>query len=99
MSRVQVRGQQTRWGSCSLQKTISINRKLLFLPPPLVEQVFIHELCHTVRLDHSRRFWALVRKRAPRCQDLEEELRTAWRYLPAWMDGNGMQRGRANLTE
>ena len=54
---VLVKGQTTRWGSCSSQKTISINRNLLFLPPSLVRYVFIHELVHTIQLDHSPKFW------------------------------------------
>ena len=88
VSKVQIRSQRTRWGSCSQRGTISINRKLLLLPARLVEHVFIHELCHTLRLDHSRKFWSLVRTRVPHYQDLEAELRTAWRYVPMWMDGN-----------
>jgi len=86
---IQVRGQRTRWGSCSQRNTISINAKLIFLPPYLVEHVFVHELCHTIHLDHSRRYWAQVRKRVPHYQELEAELRTSWRYIPVWLNGHG----------
>jgi len=86
---IQVRSQRTRWGSCSRHRTISINAKLLLLPPHLVEHVFVHELCHTIYLDHSRRYWAQVRKRVPHYRDLEAELRTAWRYVPVWLNGHG----------
>jgi len=89
VSAIQVRGQRTRWGSCSQHSAISINAKLIFLPPHLVEHVFVHELCHTIHLDHSRRYWAQVRKRVPHYQDLEAELRTAWRYVPVWLNGHG----------
>ena len=85
---IQVRGQRTRWGSCSHRNTISINAKLVFLPPHLVEHVFVHELCHTIYLDHSRRYWAQVKKRVPHYQELEAELRTAWRYVPIWLNGH-----------
>ncbi len=46
-----IRDTQTRWGSCSAQKRISLNFKLLFLPPDLVEYILIHELCHTRHLN------------------------------------------------
>jgi len=82
--KVTVRGQRTRWGSCSSRGTISINRKLLFLPPPLVGYVLVHELSHTRHLNHSPQFWAMVRKMEPACQRLRAELREAWRHVPRW---------------
>lgn len=84
--RAQVGNQKTRWASCSPLGTISINQKLLFLPPRLVHYVFIHELCHLVHLNHSSRYWALVSKRVPAYRQLDNELRDAWKQIPAWMD-------------
>ncbi len=84
-ARVSLRKQRTRWASCSPGHTISINEKLLFVPALLVEYVFVHELCHTVELNHSRRFWALVAAFEPNYKALDRELRTAWRYVPWWM--------------
>ncbi len=89
VGRTIVRAQRTRWGSCSRRSTISLNKKLLFLPAPLVEYVMVHELCHTVHFNHSPEFWDLVRERTPEYQALEAELRTAWRYVPAWVGRNG----------
>ena len=57
--------QRTRWGSCSNSGTISLNAALLFLEPPLVRYLFIHELCHLIALNHSRRFWAAVARYEP----------------------------------
>ncbi|MCL4535785.1 MAG: M48 family metallopeptidase [Bacteroidetes bacterium] len=80
-----VRSQRTRWGSCSKHGTISLNCKLLFLPPELARYIFIHELCHTIHFNHSSRFWAAVRKRQPDCQTTKAALHKAWRYVPGWM--------------
>lgn len=80
-----IRGQKTRWGSCSSRETISLNYKLLFLPPEFVRYVLIHELCHTKELNHSARFWALVAAREPDYKQIKKELRAAWRYLPGWV--------------
>ncbi len=86
-----VRNQRTRWASCSPAGIIGINRKLLFLPPHLVDYVFIHELCHLVHLDHSPRFWAELAARIPRYREHERELAEAWRLVPTWMQADGYQ--------
>jgi len=84
--RATIRHQKTRWASCSSHQSISLNAKLLFLPPPLVRYVFIHELCHTVHMNHSRQFWTLVGEKDPDYQRWDEELRKAWCYVPAWAE-------------
>ncbi|PSB26716.1 M48 family peptidase [Stenomitos frigidus ULC18] len=81
-----VRVQKTRWGSCSSRKTISLNCKLLFLPSELVRYVFIHELCHTVHLNHSAAFWSLVAHYEPAYQKLDAGLRDARYHVPLWME-------------
>lgn len=84
--RAQVRGQRTRWGSCSEAGTISLNYSLLFLPPRLVRYLFIHELCHLRQLDHSPRFWAKVERFSPQWRRAERELREARRLVPDWVE-------------
>lgn len=60
-----LRGQKTRWGSCSSRKKLNINYKLLLMPEQVTRYVFIHELCHTVEMNHSAKFWQLVKKCDP----------------------------------
>ena len=82
--KVLVKGQVTRWGSCSGLDTISINRNLLFLPGHLVRYVLIHELVHTRQLDHSQIFWRMLRLRETDCQEFDVESKGAWCYVPMW---------------
>ncbi len=91
-----VRGQRSRWGSCSSRGTISLNRALLFLEPQLVRHLFIHELCHTVHMNHSARFWRLVARHSPRYRALEQALNRAVAQIPRWATvRNREQRGAA----
>jgi predicted metal-dependent hydrolase len=85
-NRAAVRGQKTLWASCSIKSNISLNYKLLFLPPHLVRYVFIHELCHTIHLNHSRKFWALVAEKEPDYKRIDAELNKAWIYIPEWVE-------------
>jgi predicted metal-dependent hydrolase len=83
---ISIRQQKTIWGSCSIRKTISLNSKLLFLPPCVVKYVLIHELCHTIHLNHSRDFWALVSLHEPNYKALDATLRDARYLVPWWME-------------
>ncbi len=84
--RTTVRGQRTRWASCSGRGTISLNFRLLFLPWRLVEHVMLHELAHTRHLNHSRQFWALLARLDPDWRRHHDELREARRWVPAWVE-------------
>lgn len=83
---VSIRQQKTIWGSCSIRKTVSLNSKLLFLPSDLVHYVLVHELCHTVHLNHSKDFWELVGRHEPNYKILDDSLRDARYFVPWWME-------------
>jgi predicted metal-dependent hydrolase len=80
-----VKSQRTRWASCSSQRNLSLNTKLLFLPPELVRYVLVHELCHTVHMSHSKEFWLLVASCEPSYKVLDGKLREAWKSIPQWV--------------
>ncbi len=84
--RVSIRQQRTRWGSCSRQGNISLNARLLLLPSEAATYVLLHELCHTVHMDHSSKFWALVQKHDPDFASHKKLVRTSARALPNWLD-------------
>ena len=83
-SRVQIRRQRTRWGSCSPTGTISLNACLMFQPPAVVNYLLVHELAHTRHLNHSSRFWRLVERFEPGWRELDAALSRGWREVPAW---------------
>jgi predicted metal-dependent hydrolase len=60
-----IRAQRTRWASCSRGGAMSFNWRLLLAPEPVLDYVVWHEVCHLEVMDHSPRFWALLRQRCP----------------------------------
>lgn len=70
----------TRWGSCSSNRTISLNIGLMQVPEPLRDYVLIHELAHLNHMDHSPAFWAEVGSHDPRYKDHRRRLKA---FTPA----------------
>ena len=62
---ISFRSQKTRWGSCSSRGKISLNWRLIFAPPEVIDYVVIHELSHLRHYNHSAAFWNLVATEAP----------------------------------
>lgn len=85
-SKVQIRNQRGRWGSCSSRGVISLNCKLLFLPADLVRYVLLHELSHTIHLNHSKDFWKTLENVEPFYHELDTATNLAWRFVPAWAE-------------
>ena len=73
-----VRDQKTRWGSCSRRGTLSLNWRLLLVPPSVMDYLIYHELAHLKEMNHSIRFWRLVQQLCP-----------SFREAEGWLKKNG----------
>ncbi len=78
---VKFRYMKTRWGSCSKDGRISLNKLLMFIPDNLVAYVIYHELCHLVVPKHNRNFWLLMEKEFSTYKDNERSLFGYWFLL------------------
>ena len=76
--RISIRGQKTRWGSCSSKGNLNYNYLLMLCPDDVIEYVVIHELCHRVYMNHSKRFWEKI-----------EEFCPNYRQARKWLKQNG----------
>ena len=65
VTRVSIRNQRSRWGACSSKGSITLNWRLVLVPPFVREYVMIHELMHRRELNHSKRFWRHVAAACP----------------------------------
>jgi predicted metal-dependent hydrolase len=78
IKRVVIRGQRSRWGSCSVRGTISLNWRLVQAPELVRDYIIYHELAHRREMNHSARFWARV-----------EALCPGWRAAERWLKHEG----------
>lgn len=74
-NRITVKGQKSRWGSCSREKNLNFNWRLIFASPEIVDSIIFHELTHTVHLNHGKRFYALLEKHCPNHRELSRQLK------------------------
>jgi hypothetical protein len=75
VTRISIRNQRWRWGSCSRQGHICLNWRLVDMPSDVRDYVLIHELMHLRRMDHSPKFWAFVEAACPDYQQARRWLR------------------------
>ncbi len=79
-TRLTMRDQRSRWGSCSSKGALSFNWRLVLAPHDVLDYVVVHEVCHLVEHHHGPAFWALVEKRRP-----------AFRESRDWLDEHGWE--------
>ncbi len=73
-NRLIIRGQKTRWGSCSQKGNLSFNWKLMMVPESVIDYVIIHEIAHLKEMNHTKNFWQLVAQHCP-----------GWRQHKKWL--------------
>lgn len=76
--RITIRMQKTRWGSCSSKGNLNFNALLMLMPDEIIDYVVVHELCHLLEMNHSKRFWNLV-----------ESILPDYRERRKWLKENG----------
>lgn len=74
-TRITIRNQKTRWGSCSSKGGLNFNCLLMLTPPEVVDYVVVHELCHRKEMNHSKAFWDEVEKVLPDYKSAKRWLR------------------------
>ena len=81
-NRLIIRGQKTRWGSCSQKGNLSFNWKLIMTPENVIDYVIVHELTHLKEMNHSKKFWQLVAQHCPQ-----------WREHKKWLNDHAAEIG------
>lgn len=77
---VKQRRMHARWGSCLMPAgIITFNTYLAVMPPRLIDHVTVHEMCHLIHPDHSRRFYQVMTEIMP---DWQERRKALSDYLP-----------------
>jgi predicted metal-dependent hydrolase len=87
IKRISVRDQSSRWGSCSNTGVLSFSWRLIFAPPYVLDYLAAHEVSHLVELNHSPRFWRLVKRLYPNVERAK-----------VWLDVHGADLHRYGLS-
>lgn len=70
---IRLKNNQSNWGSCSSKRNINLSSRLLLAPTPVLDYVIVHELAHLKEMNHSSKFWKIVRDVMP-----DYEKKEAW---------------------
>lgn len=71
---IRLKNNQSNWGSCSTKRNINLSSRLLFAPKDVLDYVIVHELAHLKEMNHSPRFWKIVRDVMPNYKEKEDWL-------------------------
>lgn len=72
---IKLRYNHSRWGSCSTSGNINLSTRLLFAPSVVIDYVIVHELAHLIEMNHSPRFWRVVKDAMPEYKKMERWLK------------------------
>ena len=78
VKKISIRNQRSRWGSCTVGGALSINWRLVLLPPELRDHVILHELAHRIHMNHSDDFWDLLYRLDPQTRAHDSALTKTW---------------------
>ena len=84
-SRITIRNQQGRWGSCSSTGSLNFNCLLMLAPAEVQDYVIVHELAHRKEMNHSDAFWAQVEAVLPDYRERRKWLNSQGKILLARM--------------
>lgn len=73
-SGVKITSAKKRWGSCNSKKGICYSYRIMVLPECCREYIAVHELAHMVHMNHSKKFYALIKKYIPNYKEIEKEI-------------------------
>lgn len=74
-SKISIRNQKTRWGSCSKKGNLNFSYKIALLPKKYLDYIIVHELCHLEEFNHSPDFWNLVARTIPDYKEIRKKIR------------------------
>ena len=77
-ARITLRDTRSRWGSCTARGELNFSWRLILAPPMVLDYLVAHEMAHLREMNHSPRFWALLRGLCPHVDAAE-----------AWLKRNG----------
>ncbi len=79
-SKVQVKNQKRRWGTCTSGRALYFNWRIVMAPVEIIDYLVVHEMCHMLEMNHSPRYWSLV-----------EQVLPDYKKRRKWLKENGMR--------